>query len=271
MKGIDSQLNIFWQSIVSSPKSFIHSPMVEAYVAGGSFMVWIIIFRLMDRIQAFQQYRLCPSNINVVSPSLQQILLDSSDMSSWVPLFLYFLAIRVYHVLIKKRPVALESPRVARLIIELICGLIAYDFIFYFFHRFMHFSSRIPQLASFINHQFHHEQVSGSYDFGMIASQVQHHSFIDASLQVMTNILIQNLSLPVYGRKHDLSRLLHNIIITFLLTESHAGYKGWYSDVYPVNLLYGGARYHELHHTLGNVHYQQFFTYLDYIFMTVEK
>ena len=94
---------------------------------------------------------------------------------------------------------------------------------------------------------------------------------VDALLQVGTNICVQNISglvLPFYGPKHDLCRFAHNIVITFLLTESHSGYDAPWSlhNLFPGGRrVYGGAWAHEKHHSRGDVHFQQFFCYLDWL------
>jgi sterol desaturase/sphingolipid hydroxylase (fatty acid hydroxylase superfamily) len=45
------------------------------------------------------------------------------------------------------------------------------------------------------------------------------HSLTDGSMQVLTNIITLNLL-----QSHPLTRILHNIFITFLLTETHSGF-----------------------------------------------
>ena len=121
------------------------------------------------------------------------------------------------------------------------------------------------------------------------------HSLADGALQVLCNVA----ALRMVGA-HPLSRIVHNIVVTFLLAESHAGFDlPWMLPrVVPLG-LYGGAIKHELHHSHGainfsaptsvrtlhqvhgnhqtsvrtlhqvhqvhgnQVHFQQFFTYLD--------
>lgn len=88
---------------------------------------------------------------------------------------------------------------------------------------------------------------------------------MDGALQVLVNILVQQIS-PFGGDKHPLSRLLHNVLVTYLLVESHSGYDlPWQSHrLFPE--IFGGAPHHEMHHHNGRVYYQQFFTYLDTLF-----
>ena len=86
---------------------------------------------------------------------------------------------------------------------------------------------------------------------------------MDSALQVIVNIVVQNCSLPFFGRKHLFSRLLHNVVITYMLTEIHAGYDGFWSMHNLLPWLIGGAKRHEVHHGCGNQYFQQFFMYLD--------
>jgi hypothetical protein len=42
--------------------------------------------------------------------------------------------------------------------------------------------------------------------------------------QVLVNIAVQNVALPwLPGRKHSLSRLVHNSLVPYLLVEAHSG------------------------------------------------
>lgn len=269
---IDEILSNWWEITVRSKQSLVHWPMFEACVAGGSFAIWIMAYRIADRLPCMQQYRFNQDSSHLTTTTnVSQIASDSFDLSSWLPLFVYLFAIYVFHLFVTKKPIIITSPTIVRLFVEVAFGIFVYDFIFFFIHRAMHSSMGIPAISRIFNHQVHHSYVNDTFEGGMIASQVQHHSFVDATLQVATNIFVQNLSLPRYGPKHSLSRIIHNIVITYLLTEIHAGYDGWWCthNVYPVNLMLCGAKCHEIHHQTGIVHYQQFFTYLDVLFGTV--
>lgn len=75
---------------------------------------------------------------------------------------------------------------------------------------------------------------------------------------------------PFGGPKHVLSRLFHNLIVTYMLTEAHSGYDlPWMThNIYPEIL--GGSPRHERHHHNGRVYYQQYFKYIDDFFGFVE-
>tara|TARA_R110002050_G_scaffold222527_2_gene358353 strand:+ start:386 stop:661 length:276 start_codon:yes stop_codon:yes gene_type:complete len=58
--------------------------------------------------------------------------------------------------------------------------------------------------------------------------------------------------------------MVYNIVITYLLTELHAGYDmPWMlQNVVPLG-LWGGSRRHEWHHRCGRVYFQKFGTFWD--------
>lgn len=241
-----------WEEMRETP--LLHWNMLEAYVAGFSFMIWIIVYRLLDRVSFLQKYKFYSYSTDEISSSW----MGSFDYRSWLPLFLYLASIHIYHLFIIKPPVTMESPTWERLLIEVISGIILYDFIFYWIHYLMHIT---PSFNFLHQHSIHHTHTR------LCASIVQQHSLMDAFFQVFVNILVQNISI-FYPKKHIVSRLLHNILITYMLTEIHAGYDGpWcLHNLFPS--LIGGAACHEVHHHSGKGNYQQFFYYLDYIMGT---
>ena len=61
-----------------------------------------------------------------------------------------------------------------------------------------------------------------------------------------------------------MARILHNIIVTLLLTDSHADTPWRLSDMFPRTLA--GAARHREHHATGGPPYQQFFGFMDAAF-----
>lgn len=248
---LDLNLSKFW--LWFNNTEIAHYDMLEAMVAGFSFAFWIMMYRTMDQLTFFYSYRF--------HKELKPLpLFRKNAPNAWIPLILYFIIIRIYHNIYPKPIHGNEIPTLFRIIFELIEGIIYYDFIFFWIHYFMHKNNN---LSWFFQHYVHHNQKL------LCANEVQHHSLVDGSLQVIVNIIVQNISL--YGwlfnnlniKKHFLSRLCHNIIITYMLTESHAGYNGFWClhNVFPYFI--GGAARHEIHHNIGNKYYQPFFMYLD--------
>jgi sterol desaturase/sphingolipid hydroxylase (fatty acid hydroxylase superfamily) len=131
--------------------------------------------------------------------------------------------------------------------LDLLCSVVAsvavYDFIFYWVHLALH---KVPWLLRNV-HAVHHRQVQLS------AREVVHHSLSDGVLQVGANVL----ALKLLGL-HPLARAAHNVVVTYLLTESHAGYDmPWMlHNVVPCGIL-GGPPRHEAHHKYGTLHYHQ--------------
>lgn len=131
--------------------------------------------------------------------------------------------------------------------LELLCSVVAsvgvYDFIFYWVHLALH---NVPWLLRNI-HATHHRQEQ------LTAREVVHHSLADGALQVGANIL----ALKLLGL-HPMARAAHNVVVTYLLTESHAGYDmPWMlHNVVPCGIL-GGPPRHEAHHKYATVHFHQ--------------
>lgn len=151
---------------------------------------------------------------------------------------------------------------VSKMAIDLIQGVVAYDFVYYWIHRSMH---KAPTFGRAMNHNRHHSS-GGSH---LKSHHVLEHSIADGGLQVLTNILVQRYGL--LGPRNWLARLLHNVVVTYLLTESHAdletsrwrGIAGWFPSLFP------GAVRHRIHHLHAGPPYQQFFGYLDDLFSPV--
>jgi hypothetical protein len=181
------------------------------------------------------------------------------------------------------------------LTMEVASGIVCYDAIFFLVHWAMH---EIPCLRSW--HARHHEQSatrssrssSSSRPNGSVttaavqARDTVRHSLIDGSLQVLVNILVQRHT--VWGRvKTRLARALHNVIVIWMLTESHSAaptpciWRRWCTG-----MQLHGQHHHHHHHSpspplqphqsrsrayaatmaLDNdprMRYQQFFGYLD--------
>jgi sterol desaturase/sphingolipid hydroxylase (fatty acid hydroxylase superfamily) len=176
---------------------------------------------------------------------------DKKTNSSTKAAAAYLLPIIVFDVLFPRRVLTTRAIGCFELLGTLCSTILVYDFVFFFVHVALH----KLEAFRFIGHSVHHSKTPLS------SVQVIRHSFIDGSLQVFANILALKLC-----RAHPLARALHDIVITYLLTESHAGYDApWMlHNLMPFSIL-GGPVCHEEHHRSGRSNYQQFFTYLDYM------
>lgn len=137
---------------------------------------------------------------------------------------------------------------VAYLMVEVVSGVFAYDFVFYFIHLSLH--SMTMGLGI---HAVHHSKTTS-----LRARDVLLHSPLDGTLQVLVNILVQRHTL--WGcAKSRLARAIHNIVVTWMLTESHT------ASLTPriARHVCVGVSRHRSHHTSCSPYYQQFFGYLD--------
>ena len=125
------------------------------------------------------------------------------------------------------------------LIWEVVSGIVCYDFFIFFWHWASH---EIPCLRSF--HRRHHN----SPQPGQLGSRdVLRHSLADGTMQVLINILVQRRVMLGGPVKSRLSRAVHNVVVTWMLTESHTASPeprvfrrfGW---------LFQGIRDHRGHH-----------------------
>ena len=227
--------------------SLTFSSMFEAEVASGSFVLWIALFSLLA------------SQLPNITAS------PSSDPFSWLkkpqewamPLFTYLVSIYIFHLFHHHAPVSSEPPTFGRFSMELFAGVFLYDLFFYPLHYLMH---KAPLLAK--HHGFHH-RTGGENGRPVLPVETVQHSFIDGALQVAVNIIVQQISPFGFGGKHLLSKLAHNVVVTYLLVESHSNLdEGWMSHrLWPE--FFGGSVQHEVHHRTGKGGYQQFGTWID--------
>lgn len=143
------------------------------------------------------------------------------------------------------------------LVIEIFMGIIQYDAYFFLLHWAMH---ECKFLNVICEHKEHHRARKT-----LEARHVLRHSFFDGSMQVLINIAVQRHT-PWGLVKSRMARVLHNIIVTWMLTESHS--PAPYPNVFRKHFV--GVREHRRHHLCdgddeyGRFHrYQQFFGYLD--------
>jgi len=143
------------------------------------------------------------------------------------------------------------------LMAEVSSGIVLYDAVMFCLHWAMH---EFPLLKKW--HARHHDYPEASLE----ARDTLRHSLVDGSLQVLVNICVQRRT-PWGIAKSRVARALHNILVTWMLTESHT------ASPFPCTWRKWciGVREHRLHHLnslkdgpYGQHHrHQQFFGYLD--------
>lgn len=276
--------------------------MAEAYVAAFSFLSWINLFMFADALPMLARFRMHkftsdskPAHIMLgvgvlIWATFFVIAEPFSRASALLMLVLHalafysagsltvlrahdgmkFYAIRGYcqfmgylagiAILLSfggPRPASTGAITLGNLVLEVAFGIVAYDFLFSWLHFAMH---KVHFIYGMSNHHQHHEV--SKFSGRVLAGDTTNHGVIDFALQVAVNITVQNIG--IFGApKHKLARFLHNVVVTGLLVESHAGYDGFWSThkLYPG--IMGGALRHVAHHEKGKHYYQQFFCYLD--------
>ena len=184
-----------------------------------------------------------------------------------VPAFTYLLSIWGWHKLHLGRLLfgtppggfVMGAPSFVRVAVELTLGVWLYDLLFYPFHLAFH-RLRLPAWRRL--HSRHHRWAAGEGD-GAAHNAVEtvQNTYVDAGVQVFINICVQQVSF--WGRKHPLSRFLHNFMVPYLLTEAHSGYDLPFMSHRLWPAVLGGAPRHEVHHNRGGVYFHQYFKYLD--------
>ena len=166
-----------------------------------------------------------------------------------------------------------------RLGLEVITGILFYDFLFFFIHwsisniRYIHVRHHQHSQISSIHTQKSTISMTHRDTISIQAKDVLRHSLPDGILQVIVNIIVQRYNLwgycymwiPFhlpYTIKSQCARWIHNILITWMLTESHTSYPHF--NVFRHYCI--GIREHRLHHMYPwkyDTRYQPFFGYLD--------
>ena len=174
----------------------------------------------------------------------------------WGSIYLLFDQLGVGYALFGGLRPAFECPSFWRVALEVTSGVVLYDLLFYPFHASFH-SSRAP--AAWRRLHGRHHQWARRETAAHNAVETVQNSYVDAGVQVAINILVQNVSPWGLAHKHPLSRLLHNLMVTYLLTESHSGYDLPFQSHRIFPAIFGGAPRHEEHHQRGAVCFHQFF------------
>jgi hypothetical protein len=237
-------------------------PLFEAEVAVFGFFISIIFFSSIHLFLGDEKTK--QSRFDGKLPHSPFEWTVPKNWHLWFnPTASYLGSIYIYlHYFHDKPPLPIDPPTFGVLAIETIFGIILYDLCFMPIHYIMH-NIKIKQIKRI--HGYHHRSGSGSKKSLNSLETVQH-SYIDGFLQVFVNILVQQIS-PFGGPKHVLSRLIHNLSVTYLLSEAHSGYSSlelMSHNIYPE--IFGGAPRHETHHHNGRVYYQQYFKYIDDFF-----
>mmetsp|Transcript_10364 Transcript_10364/g.19385 ORF Transcript_10364/g.19385 Transcript_10364/m.19385 type:complete len:277 (-) Transcript_10364:549-1379(-) len=171
--------------------------------------------------------------------STSHFILLPSLVAYWVGILIW---IKIVPPPAEKLPLGIPDSILGGMILvaEVVSGIILYDFSFFLIHySFHHFKA-----LSFIGHKVHH-RARGIHN--LAARHVLDHSLLDGMLQVLVNISVQRYT-PWGSVKSRLARTLHNLIVTWMLTESHTFSD--YPNVFRRFSFCKGLREHRYHHLL---------------------
>ena len=239
---------------------FTADKMFEADLAVAAFVLWIGFFESLSLVPGNERWRLDGQ------PALNPLRGFGRDLhKTVVPAAGYLASIAVFHhfhvgaLLFGEKPPldSLPPPTYWRVVTEVGLGVFLYDLLFYPFHASFH----KLRVGPWRRHHTRHHQWAGQERVAHNAVETVQNSYLDAGIQVGINILVQNIS--PWGYKDPLSRALHNLMVTYLLTEAHSGYDLPFMSHRLFPRVFGGAPRHELHHQHGNVYFHQFFMWID--------
>jgi sterol desaturase/sphingolipid hydroxylase (fatty acid hydroxylase superfamily) len=243
-------------STFDSAASITLAPMFEANLAVAAFVLWIALFESIHLwLPNAARWRL-----DGRLPTKPLYGFTRHAHKTVVPAITYLASIALFHhfgigrMLFGVKPL-FGVPSFTRVAIEVCMGVFLYDFLFYPFHLAFH-SLRRTRRAHFRHHRWAAKETRAHN-----AVETVQNSYLDAGVQVFINICVQNMS--PWGFKHPLSRALHNLIVTYLLCESHSGYDLPFQSHRVCPALFGGSPRHELHHARGDVCFHQFFKWID--------
>lgn len=231
--------------------------LFEAEVAVFGFFLWIILFSSMHLFLGEEKTKASRFDGEMPHKPFEWAMPENYHL--WFnPTASYLGSIWLYLQIHEKPPLPEIAPSFGVLAVETMFGIWLYDLCFMPIHYLMH-NWKVGRVRRV--HGYHHR--SGNT---LNALETVQHSYIDGFLQVFVNIMVQKVT-PFGGAKHVMSRLMHNLSVTYLLSEAHSGYRDlpWMShNLFPEIL--GGAPRHEAHHHNGRVYYQQYFKYIDDFF-----
>ncbi|GAB5354809.1 hypothetical protein AAMO2058_000151300 [Amorphochlora amoebiformis] len=230
----------------------------EPIVASVAFYAYIGTWKLIDFFgrPSIIRFTICPEHDPIkaeggvweyFSP------INSTDKPGFIALFFYLSPLALFDFVFPRRQSReyfhLPPPTTLQLMAHICLSIFVYDLLFYFPHLFMHLNRNLYKSI----HCKHHTKRK------LCAVEVVRHTFIDGLMQVSANIITLNLlGLPAF------SRMVHNLVVTYMLTEIHSGYDmPWMlHNILPRGIL-AGSPVHEAHHQYGNKGFHQFFTYFD--------
>ena len=189
--------------------------LFEAEVAVFGFFLWIVMFSSLHLFLGEERTKASRFDGELPHKPFEWAMPENYHL--WFnPVAAYLGSIWLYLQIHIKPPMPEIAPSFGVLAIETLFGIWLYDLCFMPIHYLMH-NWKLGSVRRV--HGYHHR--SGTT---LNALETVQHSYIDGFLQVFVNIMVQKVS-PFGGAKHVMSRLLHNLSVTYLLSEAHSGYR----------------------------------------------
>jgi methylsterol monooxygenase len=245
-KEIDLNIERVWQWYFLPSAAFSHDSF-EVIFASFCFAINISVWYILDT--------------KCSSDWLHSFRLRTSkDMKAWrndnrlknETLLYYVGPFLAFDLIFPRRTLPDAAPSLRLLALEVAGALFFYDIYFYFGHRLIH---KIKWLCQF--HMRHHSMKV------IRAGDSVRHSVIDGAFDVACSVAALNTI-----KAHPLSRSVYNVFAVYLITEAHSGYNFPWMLHNVLPFVFAGPCIHDIHHTKGNVNFQKFFLYLDYVFQT---
>jgi sterol desaturase/sphingolipid hydroxylase (fatty acid hydroxylase superfamily) len=266
-KTLDAGVATLWSKLYGT--WWAHAPMFEAWTATlgfvGAIAFWssihVLFFRDRRRASEFRFDKDEP-----VAPFEWLGQLGFKRLwGAYLPLVAYVGSIKLFHCVVTKAPLPMAPPTALRVLLELVTGVYLYDALFAPIHASMH-KKGSPAWWRRLHRTHHEARPTERRGKALVPLETVQHSYADGALQVACNVLVQRAPSIIWvgggfalAPKHPLSRVLHNLVVTYLLAEAHSGYDLPWMTHRAWPRVFGGAKAHDAHHVQGDRHFHQFF------------
>lgn len=253
IEPINSAIDQAWKMHISQ-SSIFRNETFEPFLASITFILVVQGWFVIDYyVPFFHRYRISNSDDVGISWKGRESTYVREGLWYIVPLLVIDYYIKRREAFVDRCTVAPSLPQIGW---QIFLAFFVYDFLFYCGHIVQH---SVPFLFRTVHAEHHHTPE-------VRASDTIRHTFWDGSYDVICSVLALNLT-----KAHPLSRALYNVAAIWLITEAHCGFDfPWMlHNILPYGLM-AGPVVHGLHHRVGRVNFQKYFTYLDYCFGTLQ-
>lgn len=236
-------LNTYGETFVTSTGAFIIHEI--------AYICMFLPFMISDYIPVLRRYKIQSNITNTYMytfKAYKRVILTHVLIE--LPMLLLF------HGTMTFKHFSISSPLPSWYTVIYVCiiSLILEDFYFYWMHRLLHHKF----LYKYI-HKIHHEYTA---PFGFCAEYAH---------PVETLVLgIGSVIGPLLYADHYFTIIIWLILRVFQTVEAHSGYDFPWSPRYYIP-LWGGAKFHDMHHKVSNCNYASTFTIWDRVFGTIPK